>query len=71
MHCRDCSRFDPEIGKCKDLKVNPLSWDEAVNVANFIGLRSICMFNDHREKLILSRTPPDRYPRANGRQPKI
>jgi hypothetical protein len=65
MHCRDCSRFDEKSEKCRDEKVNPMSWDEAVNVANFIGLRAICMFNDHRERLIVSRTPTDRYPRRN------
>jgi hypothetical protein len=62
MHCRDCSRFDPELRKCRDQKVNPITWAEAVDVANVMGLRSICMFNDHREKLVVSRTLPDRYP---------
>lgn len=39
-----------------DAKVNPRSWETTVEVANVMGLRAICMFNDHRERLILSRT---------------
>jgi hypothetical protein len=35
--------------------VNPLSWEESVNVANVLGVRSICIFNDFRERLVASR----------------
>jgi hypothetical protein len=38
-----------------DQKVNPQRYRDAVEVANLFGLRVICMFNDHREKLIQSR----------------
>ena len=55
MHCRDCDRFDLETRKCKDQKINPQSWGQAVDVANVLGVRSICVFNDHRERLIRSR----------------
>jgi hypothetical protein len=35
--------------------VNPLSWEQSVNVANVLGVRSICIFNDYRERLVGSR----------------
>jgi hypothetical protein len=57
MFCQDCTRFDADEEKCRDRKLNPITWDEAVNVANAFGVRAICMFNDHREKLILARQP--------------
>lgn len=56
MYCRDCARYDPENRKCKDAKVNPQGWETAVEVSNVLGLRAICVFNDHREKLIKART---------------
>jgi hypothetical protein len=52
VYCRDCHRYDPENRKCLDGKVNPPSWETAVNVSQVLGLRSICAFNDHRERLI-------------------
>lgn len=55
MYCRDCARFDEETRECRDKKVNPQSWAEAVEVANYLGVRAICMMNDHRERLIDSR----------------
>lgn len=55
MYCRDCARFDTETDRCKDAKVNPADWDTAVNVSNVMGLRSICSFNDFRERLIRAR----------------
>ena len=57
MFCRDCPRYDLEESRCKDRKVNPLDWETAVNVANVMGIRAICVFNDHREKLIDARMP--------------
>jgi hypothetical protein len=38
-----------------DGKVNPMSWEESVNVANVLGVRAICVFNDYRERLVGSR----------------
>ncbi|MCC6687129.1 MAG: hypothetical protein IT205_09085 [Fimbriimonadaceae bacterium] len=35
--------------------MNPQSWSMAVEVANVMGIRSICAFNDHRQKLVDSR----------------
>ncbi|MCW5940873.1 MAG: hypothetical protein KIS66_01490 [Fimbriimonadaceae bacterium] len=35
--------------------MNPQHYEEAVNVANVLGVRAICLFNDHRERLIRSR----------------
>jgi len=55
VHCKDCDRFDPEIRKCKDQKINPQRWSQAVEVANVLGVRSICVFNDYRERLVRSR----------------
>lgn len=55
MHCQDCPRYDPEAQSCRDEKLNPLRWDQAVDIANIFGLRAICMFNDHRERLVDTR----------------
>jgi hypothetical protein len=57
VFCRDCARFDQEAAKCLDGKVNPQSWESAVSVSQVFGLRSICMFNDHRERLVQTRKP--------------
>ena len=63
MHCRDCARYDSQSERCRDSKVNPESWETAVTVSQVLGLRSICVFNDYRERLIASRTlPPTRGP---------
>lgn len=63
MYCRDCPRYDESAHKCKDDKVNPQSWETAVSVANVLGLRSICLFNDHRERLVRARNNPGQGPR--------
>jgi hypothetical protein len=55
MDCRDCPRYDAEARRCRNGKVNPRDWETAVNVANVMGVRSICLFNDHRERLVQSR----------------
>ncbi len=57
MECRDCARWDSEARKCRDEKVNPHSWEVAVSVSQVLGLRSICVFNDFRERLVNSRKP--------------
>ena len=56
VYCRDCPRWDDEKGRCLDGKVNPQKYSMAVEVANVLGVRSICMFNDYRERLIRGRT---------------
>ncbi len=63
MDCRDCARYDLEIKRCRDQKVNPQDWETAVNVANVLGVRAICMFNDHRERLVFSRLHGGQGPR--------
>lgn len=55
MHCRDCARYDSESKRCKDSKVNPPNWETAVSVSQVLGLRSICVFNDYRERLVRCR----------------
>jgi hypothetical protein len=55
MDCRDCHRHDPEAGACLDRKLNPQSWSQAVEVANVFGIRSVCVYNDHRERLVAAR----------------
>lgn len=52
MHCRDCPRFNNEVNKCQDGKLNPLGWENAVEVAQIYGIRSICAYNDFRERLL-------------------
>jgi hypothetical protein len=63
MHCRDCARFDPENARCKDGKVNPPDWETCVSVSQVLGLRSICVFNDYRERLVQTRKAPGTLPR--------
>lgn len=55
MRCRDCARYDLENHRCRDAKVNPPTWESTIDVANVIGIRSICAFNDFRERLVKSR----------------
>lgn len=55
MTCDECNRFDQESRKCLDGKLNPQRYGQAVDVANMFGLRVICVFNDHRERLVKSR----------------
>ncbi|HRJ26450.1 MAG TPA: hypothetical protein PLO61_02930 [Fimbriimonadaceae bacterium] len=62
MTCPDCPRYDPDRATCKDGKVNPRTWGQAVDVANHLGVRSICLFNDHRERLVRSRLSPMNLP---------
>ncbi len=57
MTCRDCPRYDMDAERCRDGKVNPLEWETAVSVSQVLGLRSICSFNRHRERLIAARAP--------------
>jgi hypothetical protein len=61
MICRDCHRFDQETSKCLDQKVNPPTYSQAVEVANVIGLRSICAYNDFRERLVSARKSEDAF----------
>jgi hypothetical protein len=58
MRCRDCHRFDQETETCRDSKLNPARWEEAVEVGQIYGIRSICTFNDYRERLIAARANP-------------
>ncbi len=57
MDCRDCARYDKEAAKCRDGKVNPQRYEHALSVAQVMGLRSICVFNDHRERIVGVRHP--------------
>ena len=57
MDCKDCHRFDSDAKRCMDGKVNPHNWETAVSVSQILGIRTICMFNDYRERLIQSRSP--------------
>lgn len=52
MRCEDCPRFDAERESCKDNKLNPRTWENAVEAVQMFGPRSLCMMNDHRERII-------------------
>jgi len=52
VYCRDCARYDPEASKCRDGKVNPGHYETALNIARLMGIRAICVFCDHRERLV-------------------
>jgi hypothetical protein len=58
VDCRDCARYDAENKKCLDGKVNPQRYDTVVSVAQVLGVRAICLFNDHRERLVGVRQTP-------------
>lgn len=55
MNCRDCPRYDQEAGNCRDKKINPQGYDLAAEAAKVFGIRAICTYNDHRERLIAVR----------------
>jgi hypothetical protein len=52
MVCKDCPRFDHESRKCRDGKLNPPRYSDAVEVANVWGVRAICAYNDHRPRIV-------------------
>lgn len=56
MYCRDCVRYEQETEKCLDGKVNPQRYEQALAVSQTMGLRAICVFNDHRERLVSVRS---------------
>ena len=65
VRCEDCPRFDPEEGNCRDGKLNPQGFGEAVEVIQIHGPRAICMLCDLRERMLdiwegkkLPGTPP-------------
>jgi hypothetical protein len=58
MLCQDCPLFDPDRRRCRDGKINPQSWEIAVEAANVFGIRALCPYNDHREALARSRGRP-------------
>ncbi|MBI5707179.1 MAG: hypothetical protein HZC36_09355 [Armatimonadetes bacterium] len=77
MLCKDCARYDAEADRCLDDKLNPADWGGAITVANVMGVRAICSFNDFRERLVrsridaLSRVPgAPRATRPTRRQPQ-
>lgn len=59
MDCRDCARYDEANDVCLDRKLNPKRWEDAVTVSQLMGIRSICVFSDFRERLVASRRPLD------------
>jgi hypothetical protein len=58
MQCQDCPLFDPELRRCRDGKINPQKWEQALEAANVFGIRALCAYNDHRESLARSRGRP-------------
>lgn len=70
VYCRDCPRYDPEAERCRDGKINPLEWENAVSVSRQFGVRAICVFNDHRERLIHARGGGATKSKAEARTPK-
>lgn len=65
MRCKDCHRFDIEKKTCKDSKLNPRHYSQAVDIAQQFGPRVICIFNDHREQIIESFAKNDLPPMNN------
>lgn len=67
MDCRDCQRFDLDRRSCKDGKMNPRTLEQAVDIARIFGVRAVCVFNDHRERLVHVRTVSLDLPSAQAR----
>jgi hypothetical protein len=59
MDCRDCPRYDQEARKCRDGKLNPRRYSDAIEVANVWGVRAICAYNDHRPRIVSVRANTD------------
>ncbi len=70
MYCRDCNRWNSEDSKCLDGKVNPHNWETAVSVVQVLGIRSVCPFNDFRERLIACRMGPAVRAMVDGKTTK-
>jgi hypothetical protein len=56
MKCQDCPRYDHDLRRCKDGKLNPKRYSDAIEVASVWGVRAICAYNDHRPRLVEVRT---------------
>lgn len=56
MECSHCERFDPSARRCLDGKINPRHYSQALEAAKVFGPRALCVFNDHRERVLGSRT---------------
>jgi len=74
VRCQDCPRYDEDAGICVDGKLNPESLVAAIEVAQHIGPRAICILNDHREQILdihlgnPLETPPKRRPHTPRRK---
>lgn len=64
MFCRDCPRYDEEKSVCKDGKINPHTWQNAVEASQIFGVRSLCPFSEYRERLIRSQEMATRTVRS-------
>lgn len=71
MECRDCSRYDTEMSRCRDGKVNPQSFESSFSVAQHLGIRSLCVFNAYREHLVQSRQPVTKAPESSEKRPPM
>ncbi len=52
MRCQDCPRFEVDSENCKDRKLNPQTWQDAVQSAQIFGPRALCQMNDYRERIL-------------------
>jgi hypothetical protein len=69
MNCRDCPRYDHEGRRCRDGKLNPPRYSDAVEVANVWGVRAICAYNDHRPRLVAVRLAGQESRGMDGKGP--
>ncbi len=67
MRCKDCHRFDSASEICKDGKLNPRHYSQAIEVAQQFGPRVICIFNDYREQVIESFAKNELSPKKSER----
>jgi len=52
MDCRDCSLLNAETGACRSGKLNPRTKEDATDIVRMIGIRALCIFNEHREPIV-------------------
>lgn len=59
ISCWNCNRFHRDEGRCKDGKTNPRRKTDAVEVAEVMGVRALCIFSPYRDILAVRLTMPN------------
>ena len=60
VSCWQCQRYDRNERRCKDGKTNPKKRSDTVEVAEQLGVQTICLYNPYRDMLALRQYFPHR-----------